>query len=425
MNDDTINREDGIMTTNAGRGEGSRRTPRMAAASTFVLCVGAGVLLSGCGDLLTPENPGEILAEDLQNPNALPILLNGVAGDFNYLYSYAMLTVGHFANEVWHTGSMSGWRELNRGIVDPQDAMGTVYNRATKANWVADNAAALILEAFEDGATRPELAKARIYAGFSQLILADNFCAITVSGSAPMTPTEIYQLAKGHFTEAVTIATGANSATLRLQALAGRARVNLMLGQFQAARDDAIQIPDDWVFEAIYSQNSGREENFVPSHTVARFRKEAGVDPRFFNDPRYATDPRLNFKNGGPTVVGEDRIRQFVEQTKYPERFSNGNISSWQEVRLIEAEAELELGNTNRAIELIDEVRAAAPLPAYDGPATKADVMDQIMFERSVELFLEAKHLVDLRRTNDPLLNGRADCAPISWAEQESNNNVK
>jgi hypothetical protein len=389
------------------------------------LCVGAAAVLPGCSDLLTPENPGEILAEDLQDPNALPILLNGVAGDFNYLYTRAIVAFAHFSNEIWHTGSASGWRELDRGTADPQGGLGSVYNNATKANWVADNAAELILEAFDDGASRPELARARIYAGFSQLLLADNYCEITINGGAPMTPSQVYQMAKEHLTEAVTIATAANNTTFRLQALAGRARANLMLGQFQAARDDATQIPADWRFEAVYSQNSGREENTVPGHTVARFRKEAGVDPRFFNDPRYATDPRLNFKNGGPTVVGEDRIRQFVEQTKYPERFSNANISSWQEARLIEAEAELELGNTDRAIELINEVRAAAPLPPYSGAATKAAVKDQIMFERSVELFLEAKHLVDLRRTNSPLLSGRADCGPISWEEQESNNNVK
>lgn len=406
------------MTRNARmRGRAGKRGAAFACA--------ASLILFGCSDLLTPENPGEILAEDLQDPNALPILLNGVAGDFNYLYSYAMVTVGHFANEIWHTGSQGGWRELNRGIVDPQGQMGTVYNRGTKANWVADNAANLILEAFEDGATRPELARARVYAGYSQLLLADNFCEVTVNGGAPLSPGDVYQSARDHFTDAIAIASGSGQDAVRLQALAGRARANLMLGQFQAARDDAAQIPDDWTFKAIYSQNSGREENFVPSHTVARFRKEGGVDPRFFNDPRYATDPRLNFKNGGPTVVGEDRIRQFVEQTKYPDRFSSANIASWQEARLIEAEAELGLGDIARAIELVNEIRAAAPLPPYSGPATESAVRDQIMFERSVELFLEAKHLADLRRTNSPLLDGRVDCSPISWEEQESNTNVR
>jgi hypothetical protein len=163
----------------------------------------------------------------------------------------------------------------------------------------------------------------------------------------------------------------------------------------------------------------------VPAHTVARFRKEGGVDPRFFNDQRYATDPRLSFIDKGPTFTGEDRIRQFVEQTKYPERFSPAPIASWQEMRLIEAESELQLGNTARAIALIDEIRTAAELPPYGGSTAQADVMEQILFERSVELFLEAKHLADLRRSNDPLLTDREKCGPISWAEQESNPNLK
>jgi hypothetical protein len=414
-----------MMERARGRGRSRPGSAGVAARSVSILCIVSCALLTGCKDLLTPENPGEILAEDLRDPNALPILLNGVAGDFNYLYSYAMVTVGHFANEIWHTGSQGGWRELNRGIADPQGQMGTVYNRATKANWVADNAADLILEAFDDAASRPELARARIYAGFAQLLLADNFCAVTIDGGPALSPAEVYEVAVQNFTDAITVADAANNAAFRLNALAGRARANLMLGNYQAARDDARAIPDDWSFVAIYSQNSGREENFVPSHTVARFRKEGGVDPRFFSDPRYATDPRLAFVDQGPDFRGEDRIRQFVEQTKYPERFSPANIASWQEARLIEAEAELRLGDTARAIALINEVRAAAPLPAYDGPATEAAVFEQILFERSVELYLEAKTLVDLRRSNDALLSGRETCGPISWAEQESNSNLK
>jgi hypothetical protein len=403
----------------------AHRTSATVRTAAAVLSIAIGAQLSGCTDLLTPENPGEILAEDLKDPNALPILLNGVAGDFNYMYSNAIVTIGHFASELWHTGSMGGYRELNRGITDPQGQLGTVYNRATKANWVADNAADLILEAFEDAQSRPELARARIYAGFAQLMLADNFCSITINGGPALTPAEVYEIAVGHFTEAVQIAQTADHTAYRLQALAGRARANLMLGRHQAARDDARAIPSGWRFEAVYSLNSSRENNEVPAHTVARFRKEGGIDPRFFSDARYADDPRLAFINKGPTFTGEDRIRQFVEQTKYPERFSPAPIASWQEMRLIEAEAELALGNATRAIALIDEIRAAAELPPYTGPAGEADVLKQIMFERSVELFLEAKHLADLRRSNDPILADREKCGPISWAEQESNPNLK
>ena len=414
-----------MIETSGKAGRLGFRATRVATRSVLVLVLVSSGALIGCKDMLTTDNPAEISAADLNDPNALPILLNGVAGDFNYMYSNAIVTLGHYAKELWHTGSMGGFRELNSGIADPQGQIGTVYNRATKANWVADNAADLILEVFPDANQRAELAKARIYAAYSQLLLADNFCKVTINGGPALTPQDVYLKVVASLTEAMTTADAAKNPALKLQAQAGRARANLMLGNYQQARDNARAIPKDWRFQAIYSQNSGRENNEVPGHTVARFRKEGGVDPRFFNDVRYATDPRLNFINKGESFKGEDRIRQFVEQTKYPERFSPANIASWQELRLIEAEAELELGNTARAIALINEIRAAATLPAYSGATTKEAVKAQIFFERSVELYLEAKHLADLRRSNSPLLQARENCGPISWLEQESNPNLK
>lgn len=411
--------EDDIMTSRERtNGRGGLRPAGLAG-----LCILA-VALAGCGDLLTPENPGEILAEDLRDPKALPILLNGVAGEFAYTYSYAAVTVGHFANELWHTGSQGGWRELNRGIADPSGQLGTVYNRAGKATWTAQNAAELIEEAFPDAASRPELARARVYSGFSMLILADNFCQVTVDGGPPMTAEAAYQAARGHFDEVIAVANAAGREDLRLQALAGRARAALMLGDYQQARDDARAIPEGWRFLAIYSQNSSRENNFVPSHTVARFRKEGGVDPRFFSDPRYAGDPRLAFVDKGPDFKGEDRIRQFVEQSKFPDRDSDMNIASWREARLIEAEAEARMGNAARAVALVNELRTSAGLAPYDGPVTQAAVLEQIFFERSVELFLEAKHLADLRRSGSPVLAGREGCGPVSWEEQQANEHL-
>ena len=256
--------------------------------------------------------------------------------------------------------------------------------------------------------------------------MADNFCQTTIDGGPALQPTEVYEQAVTMFTEAIAAADGSGVDDFRWPAVTGRARANLMLGNFQAARDDAALIPQGFEFNANYAESNG-PQNSVATHSIAVFRKEGGVDPRFYEDPAYATDPRLAFVNRGPDFVGEDRIRQFVEQSKYTVRGSDAPIASWQEARLIEAEAELELGNIPRAIELIDEVRAAAPgggLPAYSGAATEAEVRAAIMFERSVELFLEAKTLNDMRRTNHPLLEGRATCFPISQTELDTNPNV-
>ena len=91
------------------------------------------------------------------------------------------------------------------------------------------------------------------------------------------------------------------------------------------------------------------------------------------------------------TAKGPDPIRQFVEQLKYPQRDTPIAISSWQEARLIEAEAENQLGNSARAVVLINQVRAAANLPAYAGAVTQTAVLAQIRYERSAELWLQAQ----------------------------------
>src|SRR5687767_14110980 len=84
----SLNRED-IMKNNA-RPRAVRGLAGLGSAARFVYALGlvSANLLTGCKDLLTPENPGEILAEDLKDPKALPILIAGVAGDYNYMYSY-------------------------------------------------------------------------------------------------------------------------------------------------------------------------------------------------------------------------------------------------------------------------------------------------------------------------------------------------
>lgn len=400
-----------------------RRRPQLAgllALLTVTLVTGGG-----CRDLLLVDNPQDILVDDLETPEAVPVVMRGVVGDFAWTYSYSIQTLGYFANELIHTGSSTGWRELEVGIAHREGVAGTVFNRAVKTAWAARNAAELIAASVPNPQASPELARVKLYSGYTYLLLADNFCRITLYGGAEQQPDAVYRGAEASLTEAAAIAAAAANAELRHQALAGRARTRLMLGDYAGARDDAREIPDTFRFTAVYSEAIARENNFIPTQTTARIRKEGGVHPRYYTDARYADDPRTRFIDQGDAFKGEDRIRQFVEQTKYPVRSSPANISSGQEVRLIEAEAEARLGNLPRAVELINGVRAAVDLPPYDGAITEAAVLDQLFFERSAQLFLEGKILVDLRRSGSPLLTGRTSCLPISFEEEESNPNLK
>jgi hypothetical protein len=171
--------------------------------------------------------------------------------------------------------------------------------------------------------------------------------------------------------------------------------------------------------------NSGRENNLVAGQTRTGLRRESGVHPRYYTNPIYQNDPRTPMTNGGPDEKGADGTTQFVQQEKYGGRDADIRLASWQEARLIEAEAALNLGEVAAAVALIDEVRSAAGLAPYDGEVTAEAVFSQLILERSAELWLEAHRLRDLRRTGDPYLTGRSTCIPLSINEENSNPNLR
>ena len=336
------------------------------------------------------------------------------------------------AFELWHTGSFPSSRQTDEGFLKrPSSDGNSGYNALARAYWVAGDGQRRIREAFADSADRRvEMAEVLVWGGYTLHFLADNYCEATFNAGPPVTPLEVRRMAERDFTKAIEVATAARSEPWRLRAVAGRARARLFLGDYAGAVADAQLIPGNFVFNFNYSHNSSREYNSYAGFTRDRYRREAGVHPSFFESPVYKADPRTPMKDWGPTAVGPDAIRRWVEQEKYKDRDSDMLVSSWQEVRLIEAEAEIRRGNLARAVTLINQVRAAATLPAYTGAVTEAAVTTQLRYERSAELWLQGQALFDLRRFNDPRLNAppgqgggatRDKCFEIGQREFETN----
>jgi hypothetical protein len=385
--------------------------------------------------MLDVDNESEILDQDLNTPTAIAPVVAGVAGDFGAMYSQTASTVAIAAFELWHTGSFPSSRQTDDGFLRrPSSDGNTGYNAISRAYWVATDAQRRIREAFGDAAeSRAELAEVLVWGGFTLHFLADNWCQATFNGGAPVSPEEVRRMAEQDFTKAIAVATAARSETWLQRAAAGRARARLFLGNYAGAVVDAQTIPRGFLFNYNYSNNSTREYNYYAGFTRDRYRREAGIHPRFFNDPLYQRDRRTPMKDWGPNAVGPDAIRRWVEQEKYLDRDSDMLVSSWQEVRLIEAEAEIRRANLARAVTLINEVRSAAGLAAYAGAVTEAAVTAQLRYERSAELWLQGQALFDLRRFNDPLLNvppsqgggaTRDKCFEIGQREFETNPNL-
>jgi len=391
------------------------------AALAFVTAL--ALAAAGCQGVLDVQNEQDILDINLNSPEAIAPLLTGIAGDFSVAYSNAVDIVGLFGGELEHTGSFPSWRAIQDGYGKrPSSEADGMYNSIQRAIWVADTAGVRIGAVVADRTKSPEVAATEIYGGFAHILLADNYCQGTIKKGKAISDDSLYKRAEALFTDALAIATAVNRDSLRLRALAGRARVRLMLKNYAGARDDAKLIPGTFRFNSIYSSNSGRENNTVATNTTTLIRREAGVNPRFYKTAAYKSDPRTPFRDKGDTAKGPDPIRQFVEQLKYPARDTPIPISSWQEARLIEAEAELNLGNTQRAVDLINSVRAAANLAAYNGALTQAGVLTQLRYERTAELWLQAQSVVDLRRFNDAYLATPHDnCFDIGQREWDTN----
>ena len=393
---------------------------RLAGAVVLALTLGA------CKDMLEVSNEQDILDQNLDSPDAVTPLMNGVIGDYALAYANAIDIIGLFGQELIHTGSFPTWREVETGVGTRPSAVGNdVFRNASRAIWVADTSAVRFRKALPDAEKRFELATVLMWGGFAHFMLADNFCEMTFHSGPAVTPKQGYERAKAIFDDAVTVATAANRTDVKNGALGGRARAKLMLGDYAGARADAALIPQGFILRALYGNNS-RENNAVATNTTTLIRREAGVNPRFYRgDARYKTDPRTLFRDKGDTAKGPDPTRQFVEQLKYPARDTPIPVFTWQEARLIEAEAEIRLDNPTRAVTLINQVRTAAGLAAYAGPTTTQAVLDQLIYERSAELWLQAQSLNDWRRFNLAFSpQPRDKCFEIGQTEWDTNPNL-
>ncbi len=392
--------------------------------SLFLFLVGV-ISLQGCGGLLDVENPGVIAETALNDSLAIVPVRVGVAGDFAVAYAGGngdeVLFSGLLAQELVHSGSFPTFREFSNGVIlyDNID-LNNWWGRLQRARFVADDAARRIKTILTVPQQSSNLAEVRIYAGFARILLSDNFGAVPYDGGPLVPQQQVYQDAEANFTEALTIAQTIGNTTLAQRATAGRARARLMLGNTAGALADASTIPNGTAttgfrFDAIYSENSARENNLVVVYTITRL--ETSVAPAFRNtgDPRVVV---LNLNRLGP-----DGATPVFQQRKYTSRASPVAITKWQEMALIRAEVKLGTGDVTGALTDINAVRSAAGLAAYAN--TNPDsVRARLRTERAYEFFLEGKRLVDLRRYNQ-IPAGRASFFPFPKNEIDTNPNVR
>lgn len=411
------------------------------------------VMAAGCD----VTNPGPIDDVDLNDPQSHQGLVRG---------SGRMLLSG--VNEIIYTGAIvsreliAGGQTGNYGH-DPRIQGGALpfdsevdrhWNALHKARFIAEDA---IRRFDEVGSVEPQiLAEAHLWAGFANQVLGANMCQAVFDGGPAEPFTRHLEKAESHF--ATAIQTAAAGSDLRLAATAGRAQVRALQGDWAGVLSDAASIPDDFVFlivpDGIEIIGDTKTNNEIYWAGSANPYSAYSVWQTFFDqyylqtgDPRtpWAENPDVPVANASLSGYGQV---PFKFQTKYTSNTDPYRLVSGAEMRLLEAEALLEQGSWQQAMEVINEVRTrnvsettGAPLEPWMASSLN-EAWTFLKRERSIELWLEGRRFSDLRRWEDagtpgeldwpdfesisPLFSQeeRARCFPIPEVERNTNPNI-
>ena len=395
------------------------------------------VLLSGC-DLFDVVNPGPIIDEALNEEAAGKTVLIGVAADVEVSVD-AMAWLGGPASTDLDADATQPWlQDAGEGRLTVINAESS-WNPMQLARWGAAAGIARLSETQSDAGTNQYLTAAYMWAGWANRILGDNACIAVFGGEDKdgdgttesgevQDRDQHYVRAIERFETALSRAQSGGHDSIAMASRAGMAQANLMLGNYSQAQSLAAQIPDDFMWAARRSSNTNREINSVYQFTHEG-TKQITVWGMYNDSIGPETDPRVPWRDMNQTSGGG--VKPFYRQLKYTDRGDDFPLAKGHEMRLIEAEVMLRMGDREGAIAKINYVRERVGVPPVSA-ATDDEAWLALDRERNFELWLEARRLKDNQRFSREglsswavaFMQGRHDCFPPSLAECSANENV-
>jgi len=378
------------------------------------LSVLLGSAVGGCdalSGLLDVEAPSRVVADDLENPAAAGLLVASVANEFRCMlthYATASALTGNEWRDASNNSVLNIWDQrvhdtsgygAQYATTDCGGNQPAVYQPLSRTRWLADQT--LDLLAGWDVADVPDKAayevEVAMYAGFTYTIFGEAMCSVAFDDGPEQMPADVFQLAIERFDQA--IAAGATGDMLNA-ALVGKARAQLNLNQKTAAATTARAVAPGFSFSLDYS---GAEDVTRNKQWEFNTDDENVTVAEPYRDVSYGgvSDPRISVVDAGVTNPQTDIA--IWTSSKYPDAASPVEVASWEEAQLIIAEAEIEAGNFAAAVAIFDALHTAVGLPPYSGGLNTVELMDQLVYERAAEMYLEGHHLQDLKRLNIPL----------------------
>ncbi len=397
--------------------------------SRFALLGALALQFTACDtdSILEVTDPEVATPESLEDPDALPLLVAGVIGDFQVAYSgsggdaylsmVSLITDEFIDSETFPTRIAIDSRNFQPNA-QGNTSDGT-FSRLQRARRAAKDAAVSVAKVA--GADDPRIATIKALEGYTYVSLVEAFCAPipfsnVVEGQRETGPAlsreAALDTAIAKFDAA--LAVDANSHL----AMIGKGRALLNKGEFAAAAAGVANVPTDYVRLIEHSANSGRQNNPIyalQSNGRYSMSNNEGINGLLY---RASADPRLPWIQDG---LGFDDTTPLYIDLRYPSRDSDVPLGGGIEARLIEAEAALQRGDYSTWISKLNELRAdvsglmAARFEGYDSfvpgpnnpttelppltdPGSEAARVDLMFQERAFWLYTTGHRLGDLRR---------------------------
>ena len=372
-------------------------------------------------DILKVELPGQVLAEDLDDPELAELLVRSAISALECGWSMYSGGASHHSDEYMNSSGNAWWRNmgwrqieanetrLSTGECDTAYSMfAPLHTARFQANDVYNR---LNTPEFADVPDREShMATLRALAGYALVGLGEGFCEMSVPDEEGvpgplLTPSQTLQRAEQAFSEAIAHAQQSANDDILNMALVGRARVRLGLGDYEGVIEDAGAVPPGYLRVATRGGSSPRRYNFnynsvnsqiQPAHgTITSTYHDLTIDPD--GRPTQADgvpDPRVNVFNLG--IFGHNSVTPIWHHDKYTSRSSPLPIASYKEAQLFLAEAYLREGDPDEALAIINARRLELALPQVTPAAVdvgdEVAMMDLIIEERRRELFVEGGH---------------------------------
>jgi hypothetical protein len=401
---------------------------------TLVRLMLAGALASSaaCDNLLEVSSPGNLTAEQLEDPKMAPVLQIGMIADFECAFQGYAYTASILAGEF--DGVITARADLiwfNR-VVDVDLTSGNLACTTTGGAYLPLQIARFqaqqlyrLVKSFPAGALADAdamLGEAAAYTGYSFTLLGEGFCSMAVDIGPVLSRRQTFDSAEVWFTEALAHTT---SAEVRNMALVGRARARLNIGNLTGAAADASLVPLTFNRTILGSTANVRRQNQVFIHTIQN--REASVAPEYRGLTIGSTpDSRVSVVLSAQR--GQDNVSQLFLQQKYLTLTASRVLAGWKEAQLILAEAR----GGQEAVAAINRLRTAANLPQFSS-TDPAAIQAQVIEERRRELFLDGQRLGDMLRLNIPFRTGTTNkgepygnitCIPLPATERRVNPNL-